>query len=114
MHAILSGGSAHDSVHRRADAQDRERQAAARVEEPVLAPTLPDEVTIAHQFVDGQSAVVGQAEQRQRRVEMRFLRVKGVETDQHDNDVRSEEPTSELQSLIRNSYAVFGLKKNKT
>src|SRR3546814_3049574 len=25
-------------------------------------------------------------------------------------DVRSEEPTSELQSLMRNSYAVFGLK----
>src|SRR3546814_2424648 len=100
MHAILSGGSAHDSVHRRADAQDRERQAAARVEEPVLAPTLPDEVTIAHQFVDGQSAVVGQAEQRQRRVEMRFL--------------RSEEHTSELQSLMRTSYAVFCLKKKST
>src|SRR3546814_2758629 len=29
-------------------------------------------------------------------------------------DVRSEEHTSELQSLMRNSYAVFCLKKNKT
>src|SRR3546814_4656876 len=28
--------------------------------------------------------------------------------------VRSEEHTSELQSLMRNSYAVFCLKKNKT
>src|SRR3546814_1928000 len=28
-------------------------------------------------------------------------------------DVRSEEHTSELQSLIRNSYAVFCLQKNK-
>src|SRR3546814_6451941 len=27
--------------------------------------------------------------------------------------VRSEEPTSELQSLMRNSYAVFRLKKKK-
>src|SRR3546814_10874056 len=27
---------------------------------------------------------------------------------------RSEEPTSELQSLMRNSYAVFCLKKKKT
>src|SRR3546814_10809705 len=27
---------------------------------------------------------------------------------------RSEEHTSELQSLMRNSYAVFGLKKKKT
>src|SRR3546814_8895374 len=29
------------------------------------------------------------------------------------NDVRSEEHTSELQSLMRNSYAVFCLKKKK-
>src|SRR3546814_9213303 len=29
-------------------------------------------------------------------------------------DVRSEEHTSELQSLMRNSYAVFCLKKKKT
>src|SRR3546814_18794443 len=29
-------------------------------------------------------------------------------------DIRSEEHTSELQSLMRNSYAVFCLKKNKT
>src|SRR3546814_6943606 len=28
--------------------------------------------------------------------------------------LRSEEHTSELQSLMRNSYAVFGLKKKKT
>src|SRR3546814_5957194 len=30
-----------------------------------------------------------------------------------DNDSRSEEHTSELQSLMRNSYAVFCLKKKK-
>src|SRR3546814_1501255 len=30
------------------------------------------------------------------------------------NDTRSEEHTSELQSLMRNSYAVFCLKKKKT
>src|SRR3546814_10086180 len=29
------------------------------------------------------------------------------------NDIRSEEHTSELQSLMRNSYAVFCLKKKK-
>src|SRR3546814_8412805 len=29
-------------------------------------------------------------------------------------DSRSDEPTSELQSLMRNSYAVFCLKKKKT
>src|SRR3546814_10855410 len=29
-------------------------------------------------------------------------------------DIRSEEHTSELQSLMRNSYAVFCLKKKKT
>src|SRR3546814_8672714 len=31
----------------------------------------------------------------------------------HDEDVRSEEHTSELQSLMRISYAVFCLKKKK-
>src|SRR3546814_10242539 len=31
-----------------------------------------------------------------------------------DRAVRSEEHTSELQSLMRNSYAVFCLKKKKT
>src|SRR3546814_5314406 len=35
--------------------------------------------------------------------------------DQDDESLRSEEHTSELQSLMRNSYAVFCLKKkNKT
>src|SRR3546814_4152868 len=33
---------------------------------------------------------------------------------QRDDLVRSEEHTSELQSLMRNSYAVFCLKKKKT
>src|SRR3546814_1143525 len=32
----------------------------------------------------------------------------------HVNLMRSEEHTSELQSLMRNSYAVFCLKKKKT
>src|SRR3546814_7940415 len=33
---------------------------------------------------------------------------------QYSTNGRSEEHTSELQSLMRNSYAVFCLKKNKT
>src|SRR3546814_3962335 len=33
--------------------------------------------------------------------------------EQKDNRLRSEEHTSELQSLMRNSYAVFCLKKKK-
>src|SRR3546814_7369239 len=33
--------------------------------------------------------------------------------DRREVDVRSEEHTSELQSLMRNSYAVFCLKKKK-
>src|SRR3546814_8144888 len=32
--------------------------------------------------------------------------------ERHENRRRSEEHTSELQSLMRSSYAVFGLKKN--
>src|SRR3546814_1214404 len=36
-----------------------------------------------------------------------------VGPDRHDGGMRSEEHTSELQSLMRNSYAVFCLKKKK-
>src|SRR3546814_3267238 len=36
---------------------------------------------------------------------------RSVDDDQRDIDVRSEEHTSELQSLMRISYAVFWLKK---
>src|SRR3546814_4684328 len=45
----------------------------------------------------------------------RFLVVVLVAVDEHDHVGRSEEHTSELQSLMRISYSVFGLKKkNKT
>src|SRR3546814_7325429 len=48
----------------------------------------------------------------------RFLAGQGVVTEPHSFDVevvaRSEEHTSELQSLMRISYAVFCLKKKKT
>src|SRR3546814_4298872 len=40
--------------------------------------------------------------------------VVGMYTDRHPMPYRSEEHTSELQSLMRISYAVFGLKKNTT
>src|SRR3546814_6038443 len=38
----------------------------------------------------------------------------GTKSTLADNQLRSEEHTSELQSLIRNSYAVFCLKHNNT
>src|SRR3546814_10753854 len=38
---------------------------------------------------------------------------RGGMQDQQEREDRSEEHTSELQSLMRNSYAVFCLKKNK-
>src|SRR3546814_10579606 len=38
----------------------------------------------------------------------------GRVAERHDHDPRSEEHTSELQSLMRISYAVFCLKKKKT
>src|SRR3546814_8639655 len=49
-----------------------------------------------------------------------FLRLEGQKTrgwspfGDHDDKRRSEEHTSELQSLMRISYAVFCLKKKKT
>src|SRR3546814_1228547 len=48
---------------------------------------------------------------------VRLIRSKGVGVyfcSQFPDDVRSEEHTSELQSLMRISYAVFCLKKKKT
>src|SRR3546814_2589126 len=42
---------------------------------------------------------------------MHMRRIEGA--DQQNTVVRSEEHTSELQSLMRNSYAVFCLKKKK-
>src|SRR3546814_2293647 len=44
----------------------------------------------------------------------RLDRERAVGADQVGDLVRSEEHTSELQSLMRNSYAVFCLKKKKT
>src|SRR3546814_1920787 len=43
-----------------------------------------------------------------------LIRARGVKIDLAGIPLRSEEHTSELQSLMRNSYAVFCLKKNKT
>src|SRR3546814_2159302 len=40
-------------------------------------------------------------------------RAEGAEREHHAPMARSEEHTSELQSLMRNSYAVFCLKKTK-
>src|SRR3546814_10066643 len=48
---------------------------------------------------------------------MSFVEKRRVQIQRHevaDEIVRSEEHTSELQSLMRISYAVFCLKKNKT
>src|SRR3546814_9436591 len=50
-------------------------------------------------------------------VEYRLAGTDGQNLDRHKRipgDRRSEEHTSELQSLMRNSYAVFCLKKKKT
>src|SRR3546814_7851676 len=46
-------------------------------------------------------------------VHLRHLRNKFLKPDLPSNAIRSEEHTSELQSLMRISYAVFCLKKKK-
>src|SRR3546814_1209586 len=49
-----------------------------------------------------------------RLVQVGYLRTEAAPGDRRARLlVRSEEPTSELQSLMRNSYAVFRLKKKK-
>src|SRR3546814_8858482 len=65
------------------------------------------------------SLVVGvrSGDQRLRGLDVGFQRIGArlpVEPGQHRGLVRSEEHTSELQSLMRSSYAVFCLKKKKT
>src|SRR3546814_5607501 len=45
---------------------------------------------------------------------VRSDRIERAERFVHQDDLRSEEHTSELQSLMRISYAVFCLKKKKT
>src|SRR3546814_5623926 len=52
-----------------------------------------------------------------RAIEDHFDRVPELEADlaaKHKTELRSEEHTSELQSLMRNSYAVVSLKKKKS
>src|SRR3546814_9229231 len=58
------------------------------------------DIGIAHDV--GQCVEIGAGERRARRIVRRV-----------DHDHRSEEHTSELQSLMRISYAVFCLKKKK-
>src|SRR3546814_3363930 len=58
--------------------------------------------------------LVGEADEVDQRVETRTARRDRVEGSRDLRLVRSEEHTSELQSLMRISYAVFCLKKKKT
>src|SRR3546814_2006980 len=59
---------------------------------------------------DGANTVT---EQRPKKVELMPIGLAAVNKDQRVS-IRSEEHTSELQSLMRISYAVFCLKKQKT
>src|SRR3546814_5118417 len=77
---------------------------------PVLLPAHPEAARFAHWGSDlhlRQASAPAQdwTWRRRRAPTVRAMRVDGC---------RSEEHTSELQSLMRNSYAVFCLKKKKT
>src|SRR3546814_9029397 len=66
----------------------------------------PDPVAVAHPLTGHVDPVVDRRDHRQcRPAAAQFV---------HAADVRSEEHTSELQSLMRISYAVFCLKKKNT
>src|SRR5689334_7182579 len=70
---------------RAAHAPDRERQLA--LEAPVLQLAVPLEALAAHELLDLERAVVGQAEFPQRRLEPRFLRPVRVEADRDQHEV---------------------------
>src|SRR3546814_3747256 len=63
---------------------------------------VPDRAAVAQRVADGLGAVAPGSTQWSMRL-----------PDARNNSVRSEEHTSELQSLMRISYAVFCLKKKK-
>src|SRR3546814_3368817 len=71
---------------------------AARIEKAVARAGLR-----AEPWIEGDASEVAQAEGRRKRVQSWLTAASG----------RSEEHTSELQSLMRISYAVFCLKKKK-
>src|SRR3546814_5313013 len=79
---------------------------------------LIDVVRLAPQAADDVQIAIGVAVERAGRhvagAQHIALELLGDVADvRHLVEVRSEEPTSELQSLMRNSYAVFCLNKNK-
>src|SRR3546814_8399368 len=90
-------------------------------------PSVPTVMAASHRglrvVLHEQNSVLGRANRllagRAAIVATCFARVEGVapgdlgKLRRTGNPVRSEEHTSELQSLIRTSYAVFCLKKNK-
>src|SRR3546814_4962358 len=93
-------------------------QLAHRLEGFVTGPVLGATRHAAQQLVEHRQGGIGQAFlktdalRRQRRMAaqgIEFAKVLGC-----DPAARSEEHTSELQSLMRISYAVFCLKKKKT
>src|SRR3546814_4566749 len=91
------------------------RQAQRRVDDQLLVADLYRVGSGALQYREGQSRPDARAEALHHQPVGRFpekparcaARARGAVA-------RSEEHTSELQSLIRNSSAVFRLKKNKT
>src|SRR3546814_3735103 len=67
----------------------------------------------AHQLLVAVVIVEASTGEQHRAVEQLLLETRFVGNDRFLNDRRSEEHTSELQSLMRISYAVFCLKKKK-
>src|SRR3546814_1513384 len=56
-------------------------------------------------------SILPQGADRARRLNIRFILARRIERTMREAERRSEEHTSELQSLMRISYAVFCLKK---
>src|SRR3546814_3821020 len=90
-----------DRHHRKLHAQGRDRQ--GRSEPRGLSHDRP------HRHMGGREALACPAAHRHRRRHWRVFPLPAA-----DRRGRSEEHTSELQSLMRISYAVFCLKKKKT
>src|SRR3546814_6723025 len=85
------------------------------VAEGALDDIIGNEASITGDYLAGRREVPVPI--RRRKGSGKFLSVKGARANNLrdvDTKIRSEEHTSELQSLMRISYAVFCLKKQKT
>src|SRR3546814_5491174 len=106
VRAVVQAGSVHTAVRVKAEATDPSsgQTISSQSEQLVVTTGLPDQNSFSLSAT--KLAINGNCDGASTTLNIRAA-------DRYNNPVRSEEHTSELQSLMRISYAVFCLKKKK-